>query len=77
MERTWTDAASKLLKGKKITEVRYLSKKEARDLGWNRRSIVLQLNDGTVIYPSRDDEGNDGGALFTTNNELPIIPVLP
>jgi len=25
---------------------------------------VIELDDGSQIFPSQDDEGNDGGALF-------------
>lgn len=55
---------TKLLKGKIITEVRPMTITEREEEGWERGTFVLVLNDGTVIYPSQDDEGNDSGALF-------------
>ncbi len=60
----WEKYASKHLKGRKITEVRYLTTKEKKGLGWNYKSVVMFLDDGSILFPSRDDEGNDGGALF-------------
>jgi hypothetical protein len=75
-EKEWIKMVEKLLKGKTIVGVRWLTKKEAEDFCWSSRPVVLLLNDGTSIYPSRDDEGNDGGALLTTNDELSTIPVI-
>lgn len=57
-------------------KVRYLTEAEKNNLGWYRRSIVLHLDDGNIIYPSQDDEGNDAGALFTNDKDNPTIPVL-
>jgi len=56
-----------ILKGRTISEVRYMNENEKEMLGWNKRCIMIILDDGTVIYPSRDDEGNDAGALFVDN----------
>lgn len=75
-EKKLTIAARKLLKGRVIKDVRYLNAEEQEDHGWMRRPLVIELDDGTFIYPSRDDEGNDAGALFTTHDDLPVIGVL-
>lgn len=75
-EEIWTAKAIKLLLNKKIVLVRYLTQEEADEMGWTSRPIVLMLDDKTMIFPSMDDEGNNGGALFTDNEELPGIPVL-
>ena len=72
----WTEDASKLLLNKTIVGVRYMTDDEQASMHWDSKPIILVLNDGTAIYPSRDDEGNDAGALFTTNEELPTIPVI-
>ena len=72
----WTKEASDLLVGRKIVRVRYMTQEECDHLGWNAKGIVIHLDDGNLIYPSRDDEGNDAGALFTNNDELPTIPVI-
>lgn len=74
-ELAWLKKIEKLLLGRTIKLVRYMTNEEANEFGWYRRAVVIQLNDGTCIYPSRDDEGNDAGALFTTSEELPTIPV--
>ena len=43
---------------------------------WDNRPVRIILEDGTNIFPMRDDEGNDGGAMFTTYKDLPCIPVI-
>lgn len=75
-EITWTKIARDQLLNKKIVGVRYMTQKEADQLGWESRTIVLLLDDGNVIYPSQDDEGNGPGSLFTNNEANPIIPVI-
>lgn len=75
-EQFWIDVAKKQLLNRKIVEVRYLTTEEAEGLGWYQRSIVMVLDDGNIIYPSRDDEGNDAGALFTCDPDQPTLPVL-
>jgi hypothetical protein len=72
----WTDIAKQQLLNRKIVDVRYLSEEEAENLGWTQRSVVMVLDDGNMIYPSSDDEGNDAGALFTCNADQPTLPVL-
>ena len=37
-------------------------------------SLLYCLDDGTALWPSRDDEGNDAGVLFTTIQGLEAIP---
>ena len=56
---------SKKLVGRKIVLTRYLSEEEITDLGWDQKAIVIFLDNGTYLFPSRDDEGNGAGALFT------------
>jgi len=75
-EKKWTNKANNILVGKKIVKVRYMNKKECDDRYWYSRPICMQLDDGTWIYPSSDDEGNDGGALFTTSKDEYCLPVL-
>lgn len=73
----WNKAAIKLLVGRKIIKAGYLLKEETDALGWDHSSLAIKLDDGTILWPSRDDEGNDAGALFTTSDDLPTIPVIP
>lgn len=66
--------ARNLFVGKKIANVRYLTQSEADQLGWDSRAIVFILEDGTAFFPSRDNEGNDAGAIFTNLEDLQVIP---
>ena len=75
-ERSLTRDFDKMLTGQKIVGVRYMTEEEIRPLGWTHRPLAIFLSDGTVIYASCDDEGNEAGALFTTNESLSVIPVL-
>ena len=66
---------TKNLVGRKIVDARYLSKSEASEFGFYNRCIALLLDDGEWIFPSRDDEGNDAGALFSSVDkyEFPVM----
>ena len=75
-DRHWLKEAEEQLLGRKIVKVRYMTKEEAEDLGWYHRPVVMHLDNGNIIYCSCDDEGNNGGALFTTNEANPVLPVL-
>jgi hypothetical protein len=77
IEEEWTQLARKVLVRKTIVRVEYMGDERARELDWYSRPIVLILNDGTRVYPSMDDEGNDGGALFYENGSgQRVLPVL-
>lgn len=69
MNRTDKDHAKNMrdaLKGRKIIEVRYMTRKEADDWGWYKRPLVFLLDNKSFLVPMRDDEGNDGGAIHST-----------
>lgn len=72
----WIKKAEKELLNRKIVAIRYMTSEEMETLGWYSKAIVLQLDNGHLIFPSQDDEGNDAGALFTTSDETPVIPVM-
>lgn len=76
LTKNWTDKASALFLNRKIVEVRYMSNEEAEEMGWYSRPVALLLDNGCWIFPSADDEGNDGGALFTSDEAMPVVPVL-
>ena len=78
IEQYWEKYGSDNLKGKTVASVRYFSQEEMEMMGWYKRPIVIQFTDGTIIFPSMDDEGNDGGALFgqTKNGDDLTFPVL-
>ena len=46
--------------------------------GWRYKCIVLTLDDNTLVFPSRDDEGNDAGALhyLPEHAGAGVIPVI-
>ena len=70
----WNNQATKLLQGKTIKSVRYLTAEEAdAELGWEECGITMILDDGTQIVVSSDDEGNAPGALFVNDDILPTI----
>jgi len=76
-ERKWTEHARKHLLGRSIIHVRYLNDKELDPLGWGKRGLVIELDNGTIIFPSKDDEGNGPGTLFgNTEDENLTFPVL-
>lgn len=76
IEDKWTRIAAAQLVGRTITKVRYMSQEEADDLGWYSRPVVMILSDGNVVFCSADDEGNNGGALFTNDKDQPVLPVI-
>ena len=72
----WADKASKALVGRTVLYVRYMTEKECEHFGWEAASLIIEFTDGSWLIPSRDDEGNDAGALFTGHEHLPTIPVI-
>jgi len=53
--------------GKKVIEVRPMTKAELQAEGWNHSNeipSVIVLENGVKLYPSQDSEGNGGGCLF-------------
>jgi hypothetical protein len=75
-DKYWLDEAKKLLLNKRIVNVRYLTAEEAEDMGWDEKSIAFQTQDGLWFFPSRDDEGNGAGALFTSDDKQSCLPVM-
>ena len=76
----WTKRAKDNLVGCKIIGVEYMPEKEVEDMMWYNSPLCILLENPKGekfwIYPSRDDEGNDGGALFTTIKDYPVAPVI-
>ncbi len=73
----WTRKISYFLVGKTIKRIRYMTAQEVDDLGWTKANVVIEFTDGHWIVPMMDDEGNDAGALWTSEgNKLSIIPVI-
>ena len=76
LKRGLAGMASKALVGRTIKEVRYMTEKEQEAQGWYGSAVVLMLDNGVCVFPSRDDEGNDAGALFTTDKSMECVPVI-
>lgn len=75
-ETEWEKEAQKQMLGKKIIGVRYMTEDEADQRGWWSRGLIIELEGGQTIVPSKDDEGNGPGALFTNDQQNPVLPVL-
>ena len=75
-EMYWTNKIADGLVGKKIVKVEYLPKKYMEEWMWDKRPITIHLEDGTILIPQMDDEGNDGGAIWTNVNDVGVIPVI-
>ena len=76
VEQYWTDLIAKHLVGKKITKVEYIPTEEMKDSMWYKRPIAICLDNRYWLIPMMDDEGNDGGAMSTTFEDLSVIPVI-
>tara|TARA_R110002049_G_scaffold31932_4_gene107185 strand:+ start:592 stop:849 length:258 start_codon:yes stop_codon:yes gene_type:complete len=75
--KMWNKKAEQVLLGKRIVEVSYVSSKEAKSIMWYNRPISFTLDDGTRLMVQRDDEGNDGGALwYAIKDGENVLPVL-
>lgn len=72
----WTDKVDKFLVGRTIVKIEYMPEKEVEDMLWHKTPIAIHLDDGGILIPSMDDEGNDGGAILTNYKELSTIPVI-
>ncbi len=74
----WGAEMEKSLVGKRVVETRYLKDAEMKALGWEESVPVIIFDDGSMLFPSRDDEGNGGGALFGQGpkNEELTFPVI-
>jgi hypothetical protein len=57
---------------KKIIAFRPMTKEEIKSEGWeddHRVASVIVLDDGTKLYPSRDEEGNGPGTWFGESSD--------
>ena len=72
---TWEEKISAQLVGRKIVEVRWMTKKEADESYWDYQPVLLILYDGTALCPMDSDEGNQAGSLCHLGGEQETIPV--
>ena len=76
--QTWEERISKQLVGRKIVEVRWMTKKEADENYWDYQPVLLILDDGTALCPMSDDEGNEAGSIACMGEKVEVetIPVM-
>jgi len=72
----WTNKVDDFLVGRTIVKIEYMPKEEVEDMMWYKTPVVIHLDDGGMLIPSMDDEGNDGGAILTNYEKLGTIPVI-
>jgi hypothetical protein len=68
-EQRTTREAIEALVGRRIVAVRYMTKREASELAWQNRPLLLELDDGSRLYASADEEMNDAGVLWVDHGE--------
>lgn len=76
-DERWNKIATELLQGRTITAVSYMSETEAESAGFYKRPVAIELDNGLVLFPQMDDEGNDGGALVCFNADTKKETLLP
>ena len=59
----------KLLEGKTIKSVHWLSDPDMEVTGWYKRPVRIIFTDGSILIPQSDDEGNNGGAMYYQDEE--------
>lgn len=80
IRENWDTKTKKFLVGKTIKTVRYLNEEEMiacfGDDSYYKIPLVIEFTNGSWIFPMSDDEGNNGGALATSDEAMPTIPVM-
>ena len=78
MDEFWQDRAIRLLQGRTIDKVAYITKEIANKRLLSKRGLVLTLSDGAEVTILSDDEGNDSGSVFYYMDEenLGVIPTI-
>ena len=62
----WNERANEMV-GKTIKSCRYMTDEEKAKLGlehWGRINVIITFDDGTIAFPSQDDEMNGSGVLY-------------
>ena len=76
-ERNVLPGLAKKLIGRTIVGVGYMDPESAAEMGWDERPVVFTLDDGTHLFPMRDDEGNGPGAMESDREDGLGFPVVP
>jgi len=59
----WNDEARKLLKGRTIKQVNFMTDADVAAFGWYSAGLIMQLDNGTQVIVQADPEGNGPGCL--------------
>jgi hypothetical protein len=78
LKQRWQRTAEKQLLGRRIVSIRWMTDAWQNDLGWQAAAPMIVLDDGTIIWPATDDEGNEAGAVhgLTREGAEIILPVI-
>lgn len=59
----WNDFINHHLLGKTVLAYSYFTEEELQAFDWdvNAHCLCIEFTDGTIIFPSQDDEGNESG----------------
>ena len=76
LRQQWKNRLSPEILGQRIVRLRYMTKKEAEGFGWYSCPLMMQLENGTWLIPSKDDEMNDGGAMHLNNKDRELKETL-
>ena len=57
------------LTGRRIVRVCAMSNAEIRKLGWEKATVVIELDNGTILIPKADDKGSGPGAILGVDTE--------
>ena len=69
IEQLDTETATRALVGRRITGVRYMTAAEAEAFGWRYRPLVIDLDDGTAVFPIADEGLNEAAALLVWSGD--------
>ena len=78
----WNKTASDLLVGLQVERAYYMPRKSTDQMNWHASPLVIKLVDpkdktkSIHLFPMSDDEGNEAGALATSADEEPVMPVI-
>jgi len=57
-----------MIVGAKIKVIREMTNNELNENGWDKdfhhTPMAIEFDNGDILYPSRDDEGNGYGSIF-------------
>ena len=76
LRQQWKNRLSPEILGQRIVRLRYMTKTEAEGFGWYSCPLMMQLENGTWLIPSKDDEMNDGGAMSLNNKDRELKETL-